>query len=649
MIGILASPAATIRVPNDYPTIQAAIAAANSGDVVRVFAGTYTGPIYIDKDLVLIGSGPDTATIIVPPGDFASNPGYNSPDLTGFRTERPVVHIGNPPSSITVAFKGFTVDMQRQGPATAQGVAYSGILAEMCNVTIDSNRVINVLPADSAGSTWNPGIDAPNGRGIHVRGSGSVAMIRGNYLENINRLHILINAADYPDSPPSVYPTATVSSDTIVGKGPYNGGQKGIWFHSGAWGTIQGNTLSNLDYPVTAIEPDRATGIVNRYGYYNTSNHTRILGNTLTSSTFVNNKGIYDQGRNDTVDGNVVTGFRYGIEIHDAQNVLVARNTVTGGQMGVLINTERGIRPDTIVVGGAPSARNIITGQLPRTLNGFAISLSYRDPNGDNFPGTFPVDARYNDFGVYTTDTIAARIFDRADTGLVQSGGLTGPIDTVFFWPFIVRKVTASVKVFLQGPYNTSINLMNNTLNTGGYLASHFSGRPIPALAVDSICVELRDSAKVSKPTKVLRVPAWLLTDGTIRDSADTKSYIELADTVSGYYHCVVWHRNHLGIMSPDSNRFEGGTNPIPWDFSIGQGQAYGANPMIAVGTRYAMVSGDASANGQVQTSDILSFIRPKLGAAGYFSGDTNLNGQVQTTDILTYTRPNLGRGTQVP
>jgi nitrous oxidase accessory protein NosD len=45
----------TITVPDDYPTIQAAIANASAGDTVFVKRGTYNGEIIINKPLSLIG------------------------------------------------------------------------------------------------------------------------------------------------------------------------------------------------------------------------------------------------------------------------------------------------------------------------------------------------------------------------------------------------------------------------------------------------------------------------------------------------------------------------------------------------------------------------------------------------------------------
>ena len=51
------SPAAVLRVPEDYPAIQDAIDAAEAGDVVRVSPGVYTGQIWMKSGVDLIGSG----------------------------------------------------------------------------------------------------------------------------------------------------------------------------------------------------------------------------------------------------------------------------------------------------------------------------------------------------------------------------------------------------------------------------------------------------------------------------------------------------------------------------------------------------------------------------------------------------------------
>jgi hypothetical protein len=64
--GERAARAHRIDVPEDYPTIQAAIDAARSGDRIRVGPGTYPESIvWTGKAIALIGAGPD-ATIVDP-------------------------------------------------------------------------------------------------------------------------------------------------------------------------------------------------------------------------------------------------------------------------------------------------------------------------------------------------------------------------------------------------------------------------------------------------------------------------------------------------------------------------------------------------------------------------------------------------------
>ena len=56
--------ATTRKVPTQYPTIQAAVNAANSGDIVKVSAGTYhESQIVINKALTVLGAGADETII----------------------------------------------------------------------------------------------------------------------------------------------------------------------------------------------------------------------------------------------------------------------------------------------------------------------------------------------------------------------------------------------------------------------------------------------------------------------------------------------------------------------------------------------------------------------------------------------------------
>jgi len=61
----------TINVPDDYATIQAAIDAASSGDIINVDAGTYPEVLTISKQVSIVGAGVSQVTIEA--GDLAGS------------------------------------------------------------------------------------------------------------------------------------------------------------------------------------------------------------------------------------------------------------------------------------------------------------------------------------------------------------------------------------------------------------------------------------------------------------------------------------------------------------------------------------------------------------------------------------------------
>jgi hypothetical protein len=136
------------------------------------------------------------------------------------------------------------------------------------------------------------------------------------------------------------------------------------------------------------------------------------------------------------------------------------------------------------------------------------------------------------------------------------------------------------------------------------------------------------------------------LTDGTIRDFADTtKSYVEF-DTLAGNYYLVLYHRNHLPIMTAAAQSLNGAT-PSAYDFTTSQGQAYGTNPMKLVGTKYCLYGGDVNHSAVVTASDA-NLIVEQLLTPGYNDRDVNLSGVVSSADVnVVYA--NLLQASQVP
>jgi hypothetical protein len=216
-----------------------------------------------------------------------------------------------------------------------------------------------------------------------------------------------------------------------------------------------------------------------------------------------------------------------------------------------------------------------------------------------------------------------------------------------------VASVTANagLKFFLQGPYVTAGDTMSNGLKTGTdhLLAGHFGAGNIPAWAVDSVNIEIRDSLSASKSLIRAFTPAWLLTDGSVRDFVDTtKHYVGFGGVPAGNYYIVVRHRNHLAIMSSVRYSVDGSLTPVVYDFSTGQGQAFGTNAMAATGTRFSLISGNATSVDQLINSSDRVATRNNLGANTYIPADVNMDGLVNSSDRVI-TRNNLGLQSQVP
>jgi hypothetical protein len=203
----------------------------------------------------------------------------------------------------------------------------------------------------------------------------------------------------------------------------------------------------------------------------------------------------------------------------------------------------------------------------------------------------------------------------------------------------------ASVKALLQGPLITPADTsMATTLASGGYLAAHFGAGKFPVGTVDSVRIEIRtDIAGTAK----YYAPAWLMSDGTIRDFVDTTvARVDFAAPPAPYY-LVVHHRNHLAVMTATQDTLSGSAKTKLYDLTMADSASYGTSPTIHLGTRFCLVAGDVNADGQVNASDN-GITWNGRNAVGYLPGDATLDGQVNASDNAA-TWNNRNRTTQVP
>jgi hypothetical protein len=277
----------TIRVPQDQPTIQAAINAATNGQTVLVSAGTYRENINFLGKAITVTSASGPATTII---DGSSNG-----TVVTFDTNE----------SISSVLNGFTI---QNGSASFIG---SGVYISNSSPTITNNKIIN-----------NTGCE---GIGIGVQ-SGS-PVIQGNLID-----HNTVTTCSGGDGAGILLggsAAAQILNNTITNNSTSSGWGGGIWMNGAGTPTIRGNFISGNS--VSGISPaavGAGIGMVNDSDPLIIENV--IVGNTADSGagvsalvpsgaqgpTLINNTIANNTARQSTGSAILMNGF-------DSQSVLV--------------------------------------------------------------------------------------------------------------------------------------------------------------------------------------------------------------------------------------------------------------------------------------------------------------------------------------
>ena len=217
------------------------------------------------------------------------------------------------------------------------------------------------------------------------------------------------------------------------------------------------------------------------------------------------------------------------------------------------------------------------------------------------------------------------------------------------------------IRIFLEGPFNGTD--MTSSLNSDLPLMQPYNTSPwnydgdesvavIPnSNVVDWVLVELRDALSAENATPDTRVAiqaGFLLSEGKIvgLDGSSPLLFDDL--TVENLMYVIVWHRNHLGIISAIGMPLSGF---MYYNFTFsGDGVL---NPSsngykeIAPDI-WGMVAGDANADGEIDAAD-KTLWRNDAGKNGYKSTDMNMDNQVDNRDKNDYWVKNENYSSQVP
>ncbi len=218
--GVKAVSTSTLRVPENFSTIQSAVNAASAGDTIRISPGTFVEQVTIDKDLTLIGSGVD-ATII-------RGPAVLSPDSFG---KTSIVEING---GAIVRISSLTVSGPGSG-SCGNGELGAGIyVVEGASLDLSNARITHIHDTPLA---WC--FRAGVGVRIGERSTGTTG----------HAAIVNVTIDDYQFAGVAVFTpgsTATISDNVISGIGPSSSVfAYGIDISFGAVATVTHNTISN--------------------------------------------------------------------------------------------------------------------------------------------------------------------------------------------------------------------------------------------------------------------------------------------------------------------------------------------------------------------------------------------------------------------
>ncbi|MBN2175141.1 MAG: hypothetical protein JW731_13485 [Bacteroidales bacterium] len=214
--------------------------------------------------------------------------------------------------------------------------------------------------------------------------------------------------------------------------------------------------------------------------------------------------------------------------------------------------------------------------------------------------------------------------------------------------PPVQGALTLDLKIFLEGPFEgTTMHTdlvarealpVEQPYNMApwNYNGSESVAAFINPNIVDWILIELRetagDASTATSETMIAQKAALLLSDGSVVET-DEASLPEFDISFADNLFAVVWHRNHLGIMSALPVTMTGGV--YAYDFTSDEGQVYGGNlahKLISTGI-WGMVGADGDPNGTIDIDDKTLSWLAQAGLKGYLSGDFNLDIQVDNKD----------------
>ena len=327
--------AATLTVDDDgdqcpaatFTTIQSAVNAAVGGtDDIRVCNGIYVEQLDVNKQLTIDGDG--AGTIIYAPDTLATK----FTTAGGTVPHKPVVYVHDVAGT---TIQDLTVDGAGKGNANNRIV---GIAYHQAGGTVQDTRIEDVrnTPLDGvqAGVAFHALADNGTDRTVNLDDSTLVRFQKNGTV--FSGPDLTVNATD----------------NTVTGAGPVGvplPAQNGFQVSGDAGGTVDGNTISGIDYtPKTVC----SAGVL----LSGTAAGVTVSDNTVTG-TFC---ALFSENSTGTqLTGNVVSGSDYAVTLFD-NPATVNGNRITG--------------TNAAAAGGIYADQSAAAGNVTYTVNGNSVT-----------------------------------------------------------------------------------------------------------------------------------------------------------------------------------------------------------------------------------------------------------------------------------
>ena len=324
--------AADLYVPEGYPTIQAAVNAANSNDTIHIAAGVYAGQVLIsNKSLTLSGS---------PGAVLRAKLGMRQPYTALGLVWVPLLGILR--SEVVVSkltFEGEHLADTQASPFVGIYYVGSGGRVEDCRIT--------GFRGSNLGSGYGNGLRVVNPANLGIDAV-SIQVLRSAFADNL--ISITLIGDDRKSNDPSFDPTLlrttfVVSDNTITGNGPdATGTQYGVHIFAGAAGEVSRNTIS--DHACVGSDPDPFAFGILALDEFDLGNNKplvplkpiRFEKNVLRNNQF---HMLVLRGDGSTISDNTFDGTAPGLRptglALSGENLPVARNRFSNLPQGIVL------------------------------------------------------------------------------------------------------------------------------------------------------------------------------------------------------------------------------------------------------------------------------------------------------------------------